>query len=310
MKVNLICGFLGSGKTTLLKRVLAGQLAEERVAVLVNEFGAVGIDGEVLRREHVHLVEIASGCICCTVRGALVAAVQEIHDAVRPARLLIEATGLAQPADLLAALTGPPLDAVCELQPVVTVVDAAKFTRIRRVLGPFYQDQVARGHLVLLNKADQAPPDEVAAVAAAARALNPRALILPTRFCDVDVKTLLYTDLERFLPAGAGPGEAEASRRSGHRHAAADREFGSVAFAEPVTLDRAAFERFLRTLPADVFRGKGFLRSTAGAYQFQFVTGDVTFEPAGPEVTTRMAFIGRHLDPEGLCKGILACVRS
>ena len=106
MKINIIAGFLGVGKTTMIRRTLERGLPAERVAVLVNEFGPIGLDGEVLRRGAVEMVQLASGCICCTLRGALAAAVRQIAVEIRPERLLIECTGVANPTDVLRTAAG------------------------------------------------------------------------------------------------------------------------------------------------------------------------------------------------------------
>ena len=158
MLVNPICGFLGSGKTTLMRRIIEERGSREPMAVIVNEFGDVGIDGAILSGQSVDMVEITSGCLCCTLKCSLVNALEELRDKKGSRRVVIEATGVAQPGELLDVLADPALKGSIEVGPVVTVIDAAKFTGLRRVLGEFYAEQVRRADVLLLNKTDLAKP--------------------------------------------------------------------------------------------------------------------------------------------------------
>lgn len=107
MRVNLICGFLGSGKTTLVRRILAERAGRERLAVIVNEFGQVGIDGAILQGQAVDMIELTAGCLCCTLRGSLVGAVEELRDRMGSERIVVESTGVAQPDEMVQALADP-----------------------------------------------------------------------------------------------------------------------------------------------------------------------------------------------------------
>ena len=131
MLVNPICGFLGSGKTTLMRRIVGERGGREPMAVIVNEFGDVGIDGALLSGQHVDMIEISAGCLCCTLKGSLVNALEELRDKRGVQRVVIEATGVAQPAEMLDVLGDPALKGSVEIGPMITVVDAAKFTGLQ-----------------------------------------------------------------------------------------------------------------------------------------------------------------------------------
>ena len=107
MRVNLLFGFLGSGKTTLAKHLLANRSRDLKTAVIVNEFGEVGVDGDILRGDNVDVVELNSGCLCCTLRGSLMMAVEELRDKAKVERVIVEATGIAQPAARRVVTTRP-----------------------------------------------------------------------------------------------------------------------------------------------------------------------------------------------------------
>ena len=101
LRINLLFGFLGSGKTTLLRRILGERAGERKMAVIVNEFGDVGVDGEVIAGSSVNLVELTSGCLCCTLRGSLMSAVEELREKAAVEQIVVEATGVASPGDML-----------------------------------------------------------------------------------------------------------------------------------------------------------------------------------------------------------------
>ncbi|MFP6759508.1 MAG: GTP-binding protein, partial [Alphaproteobacteria bacterium] len=138
MRVNQLYGFLGARKTTLLQRLLDACPPDEKLAVIVNEFGAVGVDGAILEGRAIDTVELPSGCICCSLKGELVDAIAELVEVVSPDRLVIEASGVALPNDIRPALAS----ANNVHGPTVTVVDAARFRQMRTSLGLFYTDQI------------------------------------------------------------------------------------------------------------------------------------------------------------------------
>ena len=154
MQINLLFGFLGSGKTTLAKHLLAERGRDVKTAVIVNEFGEVGVDGDILRGNNVDVVELNSGCLCCTLRGSLMMAVEELREKAGVERVIVEATGVAQPSELVESLADSSLAGQFDVGPLVTVVDAAKFPKLLSMLGDFYLDQVESADLVIVNKID------------------------------------------------------------------------------------------------------------------------------------------------------------
>ena len=156
MRINLIFGFLGSGKTTLVRRMLATDTAGKKIAVIVNAFGEVTIDGAILASrkdgENIDLVELTSGCLCCTLKGSLLNAVEELRIKQNVEILVIEATGIAEPEEMIETFSDPALAQNYEIAPMVTVVDTPKFLKIREMLGPFYEAQVVNADTIILNK--------------------------------------------------------------------------------------------------------------------------------------------------------------
>ena len=191
MEIFLVSGFLGAGKTTFVKHLLTSKLrGVGKVALIVNEVGDIGIDGTLLSGQNVDMIEIASGCICCTLKTDFARAIQEIHDRVHPDFLVVEATGVAQPGEILDAVYEPPANTYSRLRHLVTVVDT-DFFKAREVLGPFYNNQISCADTILLNKIDLVSPELLREIQALVREINPDARVFTTQYCAVDPHDLL-----------------------------------------------------------------------------------------------------------------------
>ena len=191
VRINLLFGFLGSGKTTLVRRILSERGGERPMAVIVNEFGEVGVDGEVIAGNNVNLVELTSGCLCCTLRGSLMSAVEELREKAAVEQIVVEATGVASPGDMLEDLNDSKLAGELDVGPLVTVIDAPKFTRLQEMLGEFYEEQVENADVLVLNKIDLATQEELDQARAAVREINPDAVLLFAERGDTDLALLL-----------------------------------------------------------------------------------------------------------------------
>ena len=177
MKVLVVSGFLGAGKTTFI-RELARHI-EGSVVVLENEFGEVGVDGALLKDAPVEVVELAQGCICCTMRTDFLRAVDEIGRRYHPDILLIEPTGVGSLSLILSSLSKG-VGAGVELAPPVTIVDAESFGDYIEVFGDFYRDQIAGAPTLVVTKSEALPPGERDAVLEALADMNPKAgIVLP-----------------------------------------------------------------------------------------------------------------------------------
>ena len=173
---NLITGFLGVGKTTTILNLLAQRPADERWAILVNEFGEVGIDGAIIEgsgADGVVVSEIAGGCFCCSSNEPLDFTLIELVHQAKPHRVLIEPTGLGHPAAVLETLRGPWFRELIDLRATICVADPADFANPRVADSPVYQDQIHMADIVLVNKTDKAPPEQTAAFLQHLRELFP-----------------------------------------------------------------------------------------------------------------------------------------
>ncbi|WP_284642548.1 CobW family GTP-binding protein [Paenibacillus silviterrae] len=263
--VTVLTGFLGAGKTTLLNHVLTANHGE-KIAVIVNEFGEVGIDNQLVVGADEEIFEMNNGCICCTVRGDLIRILGDLMDCKRGVgsrklefdRVLIETTGLADPAPV--AQTFFVDDEMAEfyrLDAIVTVVDA-KHAGQHLDEGHEAQEQVAFADVILLNKLDLVSSEELSQLEQRLRTMNPAAKLYHTRKSQIDIDHILGInafDLDQKLEIDPGFLEEE-----DHDH---DDEVTSLYFREERPLDLKKLEKFLGIWLSehgeDTFRYKGVL---------------------------------------------------
>ena len=191
MRVNMLFGVLGSGKTTLARRLLQEGAGDRKMAVIVNEFGDVGIDGAILEGRDLDMIELTSGCLCCTLKGSLINAIEELNDKEDIDVCVIEATGVAEPEEMIETFTDETMRGRYEMGPMVTVIDIPKFTRLREMLGPFYEAQVQNADVLILNKVDLATAADLETARKAVVELNEHAELMFTEQCELDVNKII-----------------------------------------------------------------------------------------------------------------------
>ncbi|MGB5672041.1 MAG: GTP-binding protein, partial [Sedimenticolaceae bacterium] len=161
--VNLITGFLGVGKTTTVRHLLANHPADEKWAVLVNEFGEVGVDGHLLAEQGVVVQEVAGGCLCCVAAPAFTTGLNRVIRQHRPDRILIEPSGLGHPAQVLDTLSGPLYAGTLEVRATLCLMDARHLSSPRHREHPNFLDQIHLADVLVANKTDLYTADDIAA---------------------------------------------------------------------------------------------------------------------------------------------------
>lgn len=283
--VTVLSGFLGSGKTTRLNELLRDPRGR-RVGVVMNELGAVGVEGARLDGAAA-FVELDGGCVCCALNDDLATTLASLSDRGGIDHLVIETTGIADPLAVTWLLERGELAARWRVDAVVTVVDAAAVARLRLEAAEV-DLQIARADVVLPSKLDLVD-DDGAAVEMLVHDLNPRARIL--------VAPRGATPWDVLLDVGAGPHAAP----SGHVHGT---PWETWTFSIDAALDDAALETFLYELPAGVLRAKGRVRTPDGTWLAVHAVGgryeiEPGVAPAGDGASVLVA-IGRGLDAHAL----------
>ena len=177
VKVNIISGFLGAGKTTLIKKLLDSPLKNEKVILLENEYGEVGIDGGFMKDSGIQVTEMNSGCICCTLVGDFTKALGQVMADYAPDRILIEPSGVGKLSDVAHAVERVE---GAEIGAMVTVVDAGKCRMYARNFGEFFNDQVASADLIVLSRTGTADEAKILAAAEILKGINPEARLITT----------------------------------------------------------------------------------------------------------------------------------
>ncbi|MCC7428487.1 MAG: GTP-binding protein [Alphaproteobacteria bacterium] len=312
--VTVLTGYLGAGKTTLLNRILTEQHGR-RYAVVINEFGELGVDNDLVIDADEEVFEMNNGCICCTVRGDLIRILGGLMK--RRGRfdgIIVETTGLADPAPVAQTFfVDDEVKARTRLDAIVTVVDA-KHLPARLADSPEAEEQIAFADVLLLNKTDLVTPEELKAVEATIRRINPYAEIHHTRNCEIPIATVLGRDafsLARILERD--PAFLDESE---HEH---NEDVTSLSFKVDKPLDLRKFELWIGDLLAarggDILRTKGVLdfagESERFAFQAVHMIKDGNFigpwKPGAPR-ESKIVFIGRNLNRPQLRRGFEACI--
>ena len=189
-KIDIFSGFLGAGKTTLIKKLIKEAYAGEKVVLIENEFGEIGIDGGFLQDAGVNVTEMNSGCICCSLVGDFSKALQQVMSKYAPDRILIEPSGVGKLSDVIKAVANANL-ADGKLNAFCTVVDAAKCKMYMKNFGEFFNDQVSNASCIILSHTDKTSEEKLATAVALLREKNDSATLVTASWSALDGKAIL-----------------------------------------------------------------------------------------------------------------------
>lgn len=283
VKTYLVCGFLGAGKTTFILDYL--KVAGSNVAVLVNEFGQLGIDGEIIKdKGGIDVVEMPGGCICCSQKQDLIESAGKIAGDLKPDLILIEPSGVAEASEIIKTLSDKSLKGVIRLDAVIAVIDATTFIEFSdpEAFGTFFLDQVENADIVIVNKEDLVDGEELSAVQDRVAQISPEALMIATS----------YGQLSAALPDVHRKDEIM-SHKSGIK-------FSSISVEIDHVMPHNAVENLLTELIAgtfgDVIRAKGFLSVEGyGSLNLQLSPSGASVQIMARDVLPRLTVIGSNL---------------
>lgn len=328
-QVILLAGFLGAGKTTLLKRILSWETDLSGTVVIVNEFGAVGIDGSLLADAGSDVVELTSGCVCCSLQADLNLTLKKIRKQFNPIRIIIEATGVADPRAIVDVFQDAELQEHMVVDKIITVLDA-DFWGVRECLGTLFFSQLQNADLILLNKIDTVDHDSISHILKEVHEIAPDSKVIPTIQCRVDPESLWTVghrkdfglNPDRFFQiVTSTPGYASLSDHRGAADsgsagttretvAAEKSHYVAFSFIYSAVLDENCFKQFTENLPWELFRMKGPVRFHDRTMLVNYVGGKCGWADWSGVEETRLAFVGWEVDDKEIIEKLRNCIAS
>ncbi len=322
-KIDIFSGFLGAGKTTLIKKLLKEAYAGERVVLIENEFGEIGIDGGFLQDAGIEITEMNSGCICCSLVGDFSKALKRVLDEYKPERVLIEPSGVGKLSDVIRAVKSVEADFV--LNTYTAVADAGKCKMYMKNFGEFFNDQIENASAIVLSHADKASEAKLNEAIELIKEHNSEAVIISTPIDKLDGKLLLSaierknTSLEDELReleehthhehCSGGHHHHEHDEECGcghhhHHHHHADEVFTSFGAETAKKFSIEKINEILSAFDEDsdygmILRAKGIVAGDDGEWiHFDYVPGEADVRHGTASVIGRLCVIGSKLDNE------------
>ncbi|GIP43826.1 zinc transporter [Paenibacillus sp. J45TS6] len=302
--VYILSGFLGSGKTTLLVKLLAYWKSKGMTpAVVMNELGEVNLDGEIIGKD-VSMAEILGGCICCSVRGDLAPQLVELVQSSSPDVIVIEATGAANPVEILDGIADTSLYVKLQIRELISVVDSIHLLdTYRKQKGKTFrlmQEQIRAASQLLLNKIDLVTEEERQELVECIRRWNPHAEIHLTNYCATPPTAILR---ENELPGVSADHRSESAQEESHNSSESSHTHShdhvmayTHYFSKPI--NSVQFESWLKQLPRDIYRAKGIVTfsDTNSRFLFQFAYRETDFTKlrSSDRLEDVGVFIGEH----------------
>ena len=312
--VTIVAGFLGAGKTTLLNHILTGGHGR-RVGVIVNDFGSINVDAELINEVKDGMISLANGCICCGIRTDLIKAVLDLADRPdHPEHIVIESSGVADPEGVFETFLLSEIRDKVLIDGVLTVVDAEQILSIPEQEAKLAKEQIIGADLIILNKIDLVDAETLSKVRQWIEKQKPNIPILAAENCQLPIEVLLGVNAPEDTPRGTKQTASEHSHGPHDHHHSLEFETWNYVSDQPMHL--ALVQQLLNHLPATLFRAKGFLFTTDKPdYRLvlQLVGRRAVMsvdQPWGNDAQqTRLVFIARHgtCDFEAIGKALTQC---
>ena len=315
--ITIISGFLGSGKTTLLNHILTNQKGI-KTAVLVNEFGEIGIDNELIIKTEEEMIELSNGCICCSINGELVEAIEKLINVNKNLDyIIIETTGLADPLPVAMTLLGSELRDQTRLDSIITLIDAENFNDVA-LESSIGRSQVIYGDILLLNKCDLVSNKIIEETISKLKGIKNDVRILKSIKGNIPLNLLLSVGLFESDLINKKESVHDHSHEHEHEHVHSEEDnkiedFLSVSFQTKEPFSLRKFLYFLdNQLKNNVFRAKGILwfSESERRHVFHLAGKRISIEDSewGEERKNQLIFIGKELDKEKIHSQLNACI--
>jgi G3E family GTPase len=293
--VTIVGGFLGSGKTSLLNHILT-RSSGKRVAVLVNDFGAINVDAKLIVSVEGETVSMVNGCVCCTIRDDLLIEVEKLLASDNPPEhIVIETSGVSKPVSVAETFINPSVQSFVDVR-IIVVLDAILAFDEQAEYHDLAIDHIRLADLVVINKTDLVTPQQLADLKQKVESIAGLSRIWETSFGEVPLG-LIFDDLANHAMAGV-----QSAQAAEHEHPHHDKEFTTWTYYSEASWSFSALQRAVEALPRDIYRAKGIVRLDleTGDYGILQVTGKRAWlklsEPESPEtvsVSTELVLIGK-----------------
>ena len=326
-KVDIVSGFLGAGKTTLIKKLIAEAFKGEKLVLIENEFGEIGIDGGFLKDAGIEITEMNSGCICCSLVGDFGEALKKVLAEYAPDRIIIEPSGVGKLSDVIKAVQGVAETAELELDSFVTVADVTKAKMYMKNFGEFFNNQIESASTIILSRTQKMAQDKLEAVVALLKEHNEKATIITTPWDELDGTVIRKAMTEGNSLVQELMEEAEVCpecghhhhhdaeecchdhdhhHEHGHHHHHADEVFTSWGKETPHKYTKEDMEAILKKLSESeeygiILRAKGMVPDVNGEWiYFDLVPGEYELRKGNPDYTGKLCVIGSKLAEDKL----------
>ena len=193
VKVDIVSGFLGAGKTTFMKKMVAEAYAGEKVVIVENEFGEIGIDAGFLKDTGIQVSEINGGCVCCTLVGDFTKNLHNVIETYHPDRIIVEPSGVAKLSDVMVSVMDVAKSEDCQINSLVTVINSLKARKQMKAFGEFFIDQIEHATVVVLSRTQKADQEQLEFCTEEIKEHNPKATVITTPWDQLDGKKILET---------------------------------------------------------------------------------------------------------------------
>lgn len=338
-KIDIISGFLGAGKTTLIKKLVAEAFQGEKLVIIENEFGEIGIDGGFLKESGIQITEMNSGCICCSLVGDFSAALKEVLEKYSPDRIIIEPSGVGKLSDVAQAVKNAGDNVT--INSTAVVVDASKCKMYMKNYGEFYNNQVEHAGTIILSRTQKISDEKLDICLKLIREKNTEASVITTPWDNIDGKQILeamektntlekelleehehhhheegeecccHHDSEHHHHHEEGEGccchhDGEQHHEHGHHHHHADEVFTSWGVETAYKFTEDELKNIINKLSTgntygEVLRAKGIVASTEGEwFHFDLVPEETELRRGAADFTGRICVIGSKLDEKAI----------
>ncbi|MCJ0908191.1 CobW family GTP-binding protein [Mammaliicoccus sciuri] len=285
MAVTILTGFLGSGKTTLLQRlIMKAKESGQKVAIIMNEFGSFDVDSNLLG-DDVSTQSLLNGCICCSLKDDIEVVLHNLYHKDQPDLVLIEATGIAHPVELVDACQNPTLIDKVEMPTIIGVMDGKRYlerTRYTVQTKQLMEEQMLYSHLIIINKSDELSDEEKVSLETSLQSIKHQPVLHFTQFSNIDGVEI--------------PVNEALSLQTKHSHHHGIQSI-NYTFSGPIEME--LLMNFLRQLPDSILRIKGFVKfreEPEQTYLFQYAFGVPQYEPEIMNMPLTIVIIGESID--------------